>query len=335
MNDGNNGGDAGAGAGAGDAGAGAAAGSAADVIGGAAGGDGGAGTAGTGAAAAGGAAAGGDAGAGADGGKAAVDPDWYSQVSADAAEGDTSLRDWLKASNVPDITALAKIARDNQVALRDSGRVKVPGDDAKPEDVAAFHRAIGVPEKADGYEFKAPDGPDGKPLPLNTPLLTRLAEKAAVSGLPKAGFEAVVQDFISMQLDEASAADTKQKQEAAAVVKGWGGEADAKIASVDAAAKALGLTSQDMVALRGSIGANKALNMLATIGAGMGEDNFVDGGKTAFGVDGKSAKSELDRLKGDSDFMAKARTKGSPEAVRWQRLQDAYGAYVDRQASAA
>lgn len=313
MSDGNNGGDAGAGAG--DAGAGAGAGAAA--------GDAGAGDAG----------AGGDAGA--DGAKAGADPDWYSQVSADAAEGDTSLRDWLKASNVPDITALAKIARDNQVALRDSGRVKVPGDDAKPEDIAAFHRAIGVPEKADGYEFKAPDGPDGQPLPLNTPLLTRLAEKAAVSGLPKAGFEAVVQDFIAIQLDEASAADTKQKQEAAAVVKSWGGEADAKIASVDAAAKALGLTSQDMVALRGSIGANKALNMLATIGAGMGEDNFVDGGKTAFGVDGKSAKNELDRLKGDSEFMAKARTKGSPEAVRWQRLQDAYGAYVDRQAASA
>ena len=36
-------------------------------------------------------------------------------------------------------------------------RVEIPGADATPEMVKAFHKLLGVPEKADGYEYKAPD----------------------------------------------------------------------------------------------------------------------------------------------------------------------------------
>lgn len=38
------------------------------------------------------------------------------------------------------------------------GRVKVPGKDAKPEEIAEFRKAIGVPEAADKYEITAPEG---------------------------------------------------------------------------------------------------------------------------------------------------------------------------------
>ena len=42
---------------------------------------------------------------------------------------------------------------------RDS-QTRVPGKDASEKDVAAYHKAIGVPEKADGYEFTVPEGHD-------------------------------------------------------------------------------------------------------------------------------------------------------------------------------
>ena len=38
------------------------------------------------------------------------------------------------------------------------GQVRVPGKDAKPEEIAAYHKAIGVPEKPEAYEFFVPEG---------------------------------------------------------------------------------------------------------------------------------------------------------------------------------
>lgn len=39
-----------------------------------------------------------------------------------------------------------------------SSRIKLPGKDAKPEEIAAYRKQIGAPETADGYEIKAPEG---------------------------------------------------------------------------------------------------------------------------------------------------------------------------------
>lgn len=325
------GGDAGAGAG----GAGAA-GSAADLLGGAGAGADDAAAA----AAAGGGAAGGDGGAGAAAAGTDVgggaDPDWYGQLPAETGEGDSaSLRDWAKATGIKDIAGLAKIARDNQVALRESGRIKVPGEGAKPEEIAAFRAAIGVPEKADGYVIAAPKDADGQDIPLNTPLIERLAGKALEAGLPKAGFEAVVQDFIQSQIEDQAAADKQQQADAEAVAKGWGSERAAKLEAITSAATTLGLSRDDLLSLRGALGAEKSMSMLARIGQGMAEDVLLTGGSGKFGITAEAAQAEIDKLKLDTAFQAKVMVKGSPEYLRWQRLQDAVGAAANARAQAA
>lgn len=38
--------------------------------------------------------------------------------------------------------------------------VKIPGEDAKPEEISAFHTKLGRPEKAELYDFKHPEGMD-------------------------------------------------------------------------------------------------------------------------------------------------------------------------------
>lgn len=307
----------------------AAAGTAADILGTAA------------APAAGEAAAGsGDAGSGAADGAAAAgasgaaDPEWYGQLPAEPGEGDkTGLRDWVKSLNVPDVAALAKMARDNQAALRESGRIKVPGADAKPEEIAAFHRGIGVPNEPSGYEIKAPMGEDGQPLELNDSILGKLAESAHKHGVPKGAFEALTQDFIQMQLDDVADTDARAKAEADATVKGWGADSAAKIAAVNRAAAALNIDGAKLVAMRNAMGADFTLNMLAKLGAGMGEDVMVDGGRQRFGVSGAEAQAELDKLKADPEFIKKVMIKGSPEKIRWDRLQDAAAEWKAKQAA--
>lgn len=262
-----------------------------------------------------------------------VDPDWYAQLSADAGEEDASLRDWVKAVGVKDLNGLAKIARDNQRAVRDSGRIKVPGEGASPEDIASFHKAIGVPEDPKGYEIKAPVGDDGEPIALNTGLLDRLSESAHKAGMPKQAFEAVVSDFIQLQLDEAAAINTQGQKDAEAVVKGWGADATEKLAAVDRAAAALNLTRDDLVGLRNAWGAEKTLTVMARLGGGLTEDTMLtDTGRQRFGVTGAQAQAEMDRLKTDRAFMDRVMVPGSAEYVRWNRLQDAAAEWKLRQA---
>ncbi len=275
---------------------------------GAAGGDGGAGGGGDP-----GGAAGGDGGAGGQGGDAA--PDWFERVSAQAAEGEgASNRDWLATKGFKDIDTLVKSYREAEKSLRDGGRIKVPGEGAKPEEVTAFRSAIGVPEAVDGYEVKAPEG-----VPLNEPLINALRESALKHGAPKGAFEGLVSDFIQVQLDEQTAEAKRQDELAAGWVKEQGAKANEQLAHIDTAARSLGLTRTDMAGLRSGLGADRALGLLAKLGAGMAEDVLITGGSNKFGVSGAQAVAELDRLKSDADFQAKNKP-GSPERQRWDRL---------------
>lgn len=265
----------------------------------------------------------------------AIDPDWYANLSAEGGDGDNpSNRDWIKSVGIKDLDGLAKIARDNQKALRDSGRVKLPGEGAPADEVAAFRKAIGVPDDAKGYAIAAPKDADGNDVPLDDTLIGLLSESALKAGLPKAGFEAVVGDFIKAQLDQAADFDARQKTLAAETVKGWGSESATKLAAVDAAARALDLDRDKLVALRGALGADFALNMLAKLGGGMQEDVLLTGGKGRFGISGPEAKAEIDRLTLDVDFQKKVKIPNSPERVRWNRLNDAHAEYEAKQQAA-
>lgn len=287
-------------------------GGAADLLGAGAapagGGDGGAGDQG-----------GGDGGFSDGGGDQGGDPAFYELLSAEGGDAaNPSNRDWAKSAGVKDPDQAIKMLRDNMKAARAEGKFTVPGADAKPEDIAAFRTAIGVPDKPDGYEIKGPEG-----VPLNAPLIAKLAESAVKHGAPKGAFEGLVSDFIAAQLDEAATAAEALDDEAAAWVKEQGAGSTAKLAAVDTAARALGLSRDDMTGLRQALGPKRALDLLAKLGDGMAEDTLITGGKGRFGVTGAEAQAEIDRLKTDPEFQKKVMVKGSPESERWNRLNNA------------
>lgn len=316
--------------------------SAAELFGGApASGDAGGGDGGAGGANAGGGldpAAGGD-----QAGDSGADPAFYAEVPAELAEGEkTSLRDWLKSSGVKDIAGLAKIARDNQLALRASGQVKVPGEGAKPEEIAAFHRAIGVPDKPEDYAVPVPKdgdgnplvGADGKPIQMNEPLLGRLAQVAHKFGVPKAAYEALVADFVSAQMEENAIADHAEQAEAQAKLKEWGQQGNAKMSAINNALGALGLNRDEAVKLRGALGAGRAMEMFAKLGEGIAEDSMLaGGGRGRFGITGAQAQEELDKLRSDPATRDKIFVKGTAERARYDRLQAIIGQEADRQAA--
>lgn len=288
----------------------------------------------------------GDQGSGGDGGQSGAgdqgsgdqggaDPEWYGSLSGDV-EGETAAhRDWVKSKGFKDLDSLVKSYRSTEQALHGKGGPTVPGEGASEDQVKAFRSAIGVPEDAAGYERPAPTDADGKPLELNTAMLDRVTANGVKFGAPKAALDAILKEEMQAQLDDDAATIKEFDDRAAAHVKAWGAEKDAKMAAVDRAFGALGVNRKEALALRAAWGPEKAFDTMARIGLGLGEDKMMDGGGARrFGASAKEAQAEMNTLKSDQAFMEKARIPGSAEKQRWDRLQATVGAEADRAAAA-
>lgn len=266
----------------------------------------------------------------------AADPDWYGSLSADAGEAETaSHRDYIKGKGFKTVDDVVKAYRSAEKAIHDTGRVKIPGEGATPEELTAWRKATGVPDDAAGYTITAPKDADGNDIELDNDLLGGLTETAHKLGVPKPMLEGLVGDFIQSQLDQAAAHDSEQRAAGAAVLKEWGAGQAEKLAAVDRAASALGFTSQEMVAIRNAIGADKALKTFAKLGEGMSEDVLISGGRSKFGVSGAEAQAELTRLKADPEFTDKLMKGDVAAKARWDRLIGAVAAWEDAKAKAA
>ncbi len=328
MADGDQGAGAGGAAAEGDAGGG----SAADVLlGGDAGTGGAAGAGGDG----GGAAAGADGGAA--GGDGAADAAFLAQFSTDPLDGDgPSLQDWVKSVGVKDVAGLAKIARDNQKAVRDGGRIKVPGEGASADEIKAYHAAIGVPETVQGYALDPINDAEGNAVPLQTELLDRLAAKALDGGMPAAAYKAVVGEFVQAQLEQLAGLEAERKAEAGAWMKEQGDKAPAQSAAVNRGAEVLGLDGTEVAKLRNELGSRRTLDVLAKLGNAVSEDMVagIGGSTQKFLMNGAQAQAEIDRMRGDPATVSKMTIKGSPENAKYERLLKVAGEAANRQAAA-
>lgn len=263
---------------------------------------------------------------------AALDFSWATGVKAEAGEGeDTSNLDWLKGTKVKDLDSLVKIARDNQKALRESGRVKIPGADAKPEEVKAFREALGVPETAEGYELKLPDGLDGEKYEVDGKILNPLREVALEKNIPAEAFAALGEAFMRNQAEEAVAMATANNEARAAKLKEWGGAASAKATEFTRGARILGLDKQAVMKIQAGYGVGETMELLSKIGNMAGEDFFHDDGGAAerFGVASlEQAQKQLDDMINNKETAKKIRDGSDPALkAKYDRLIQAVSTF--------
>lgn len=108
-----------------------------------------------------------------------------SASAADPFAGlDTGTREWIGSAGIKDVASLAAKARNAESLIGQS--VRLPGKDAKPEDVDAFLSKVLSPfrpEKPEGYDFKLPDGlPEG--MPYDNAFADRFKAAAHAAGIP-------------------------------------------------------------------------------------------------------------------------------------------------------
>lgn len=270
---------------------------------------------------------GGDDDASGEGGDAA----FLETLSAEGEGEEPSLRDWAKSAGVKDVNHMAKLLRENMKAVRDSGRIKVPGEGASAEEIATFQKAIGVPEKPEDYKLPVLKDAEGNDVEMNSDKLAAIATIAHKHGIPAMALEATLQEIAEADAIELSNSEGEIQRRAEAHAKKWGDKRAENTANINAAATALGLTREELLAARAAWGPERALDVFAKLGAGISEDTMVDGGtRTRFGVSGAEAQKQLDEKMGDREWAKKAAVPGTPQNAEYERLNNAIATDADR-----
>lgn len=155
--------------------------------------------------------------------------------------------------------------------------LKLPGEEASPEEWEKFYQGLGRPESFDKYELpKDLEAPEGYDLDAAREHFSKFAHK---NGLTQKQAQGMFKDFLEFEKENFAKAQTEAKLTFdKAVVKAFGEDYQKDLALAKKAAKALNIgTTLDEEGLSAH---PVILKMAAELGKYVGEDTFVDPGNT-------------------------------------------------------
>lgn len=192
---------------------------------------------------------------------------------------------------------------ESYVGKAKNNAIVLPENDDDAESWGKVWDRLGRPEAPNGYQFGDVD--------LNDPAQKESYEAVTKilydNGIPKKQGEALISQLDAMfdKQQEAGAAQLQQfaGQNEAALRKELGQTFDDTMKMAEAAAKSVGLSAEDMAALKSATIYPGLMKALAKVGAGMQEDGYVPGGQQgAPGYTPQQAKAELAELQADRDY---------------------------------
>lgn len=201
--------------------------------------------------------------------KADAAPDWRTGLDGEAKEFAT------RFSSIKDMAQAGVELRKANGSM-----VRVPGKDAKAEDVAKFRKAIGVPESADGYK------PDiGRDLTdADKAAFTPIAKAALESGVPAEAFtkfsKAVAEMAKAQEAEANRVALAKREEAAASLKKDWGADYDANFELAKRALRTFAGNDADAL-LETTVNGQKLgdnpilIKAFGAVGRRMGEGEFI------------------------------------------------------------
>lgn len=251
-------------------------------------------------------AAGQDGGAGGQGQQGGADAGQNGGQQAAAPELKTLLGDLGEDAMFQpfkDVAGLAKAYKDTKQML---GKAQgIPGETASPEEKSAFYKALGVPETADGYDLKAPEGlPEKLAQVYSTEMLgefKKVAKELNLTPAQAAGLQKWQDGYMQSKI-EGLQGDIQRTDEAfeAEMVKAFGSKEKAEASQAVAQTLVEKYLSPDMRASLNGLPEN-ALGAIAMIANGLSQDmtgeDFTLGKPD--GGDGKYAGKSIEQLRED------------------------------------
>jgi hypothetical protein len=161
-------------------------------------------------------------------------------------------------------------------------RVKLPGEDAEPEELSAFYQKCGRPEKPDGYTL--PQLEEGQVLDEN--IINPIMVTAHEAGINDKAFGKLVEKYLHIEGQIKEQQEQAITQETNAVEdqlkKDWAGDYDKNIETIERVFREFSTEdTRDVIKNafnEAGLGRNPIiLNWLKDIGKGMLNDTFVQG----------------------------------------------------------
>jgi len=148
--------------------------------------------------------------------------------------------DVAKYKSLPDV--IKALHHSHKLLGKKSQAVTVPGENATPEEVSEFRKALGIPESLEEYQIKPDQLPEG--MDWNDEIAKPYAELAMKHNIPPAAMKELVslhaaQEAQKMQLMGEQFAQTKD-QAIAKLKTDWGSNFDKNLAKAKAAASLAG-----------------------------------------------------------------------------------------------
>lgn len=275
-------------------------------------------------------AAGGNTGTGAPGGDKGGTPSapWYEGKASAEIIGHLQNR---ISKDDDAVTAAIKMA---QAHLESSRLLGVPADriiklPAKADDIEGWngvYAKLGAAAKADDYKYDGLKFKDGSDLDDGFTSLMR--NVSSTLHLSVEGSKQLASELVKF-MDAAEDSESATKTAAAAEEKqklatNWGKNFEANKFVASQAAQKLGFTQEEIEGLQGLVGYARIMEAFRKVGAGMGEDIFVQNG-SGEGKGGimtrEQATLRLEELKADSAWVERYQAGGVKEKQEMFALQ--------------
>lgn len=229
---------------------------------------------------------------------------------------DVGVRDFAinKGYNKMDAAAAAPIIAqqyqnlEKLIGAEKAGRtVEIPNweadDDSAKASRQVFNEKMGVPKAPGDYKLQLL-GKDGKVNEATSNAFAGMLHKAGVPARSVAGLAKDFTDFRTAEIAAEKIADqTKYAEQDKALKTEWGSKYDDNMALAKSAAKAFGVTAEQLDAAQNTTDYLTTMKLFTQLASKIGEAQFLDGGKGS--NDGKmtpaEAKVEMKKFLGDAE----------------------------------
>jgi hypothetical protein len=139
---------------------------------------------------------------------------WREEMAEYAAAGDKKAyqKELKRLERISDPRAVYGMYREMEGKFTGGGLIKVPGKDAKPEDIEQFNKALGVPEKAEEYTKNLTLDNGAVVGEADKPYVDSFAEYMHKSSARPAEFKAALNWYYAQQEQNAARMDEEDEE---------------------------------------------------------------------------------------------------------------------------
>lgn len=178
--------------------------------------------------------------------------------------------------------------------------LKMP-DENNADEVNAFYKKLGRPDKAEDYKFEIAEGQDDA-------IAKAIAPELFKAGLSQKQAAAIYKSLEAAKIEQGKAAEAAAIKAEEDLKSEWGTNYDNNLKAAQQAAKIAGVTAEQIEALQKATNYKTVMNMFKNLASKFGEDVLRGAGdnkSSNFTMTPQEAREKIEQLKSNKEWQEK------------------------------